>query len=181
MENSHSRKRSPLVLHALLAWVRFFAVSTVLRAWLFCSEVQRFEAGGLHLTSPSGQDTEARFSPKAAANPDAFVVVNDVNFQVSPKIGGDQDTVGFRFADCRYVVKGKRRQDKLLLHGVSAHIAAGGVLATMGPSGAGKTTLLNMLTFEKGPGVASGSVTLGPEPFTYRSRMLFCSVVPQTD
>ena len=66
--------------------------------------------------------------------------------------------VKFSFLHCSYTVRGKgkhgRMIDKKLVDNISAQVVSGEMLAIMGPSGAGKSTLLNMLTLEKGPGVA---------------------------
>jgi len=56
-------------------------------------------------------------------------------------------------------------------------VRAGHVLAVLGPSGAGKTTLLSMLTLERGPGTARGSVTLNGQPLTPDRFTRYCAVV----
>jgi len=66
---------------------------------------------------------------------------------------------------------------KVLLHGVSAEVSSGEVLAILGPSGAGKTVLLDALTLKPRAGVASGQVTLNGHPFTVQRLKAHCAVV----
>ena len=48
-------------------------------------------------------------------------------------------------------------------------------------AGAGKSTLLNMLTLEKGSGIAEGDVTLNGQGLTPSISAKHCSYVPQFD
>ena len=92
----------------------------------------------------------------------------------------------FVFKECSYTVLVKSKGEKakvprVLLDNVSGAVAAGSVMAIMGPSGAGKTTLLNMLMLEEGGGVPEGSVTLGGHDFTLNMYTKHACVVQQTD
>ncbi|KAH7890070.1 ABC-2 type transporter-domain-containing protein [Phlebopus sp. FC_14] len=74
-----------------------------------------------------------------------------------------------------------RRQtpgEKTILDSVSGHVAAGEVMAVLGPSGAGKTTLVELIAGKAKSGVYSGSITFPPLKNGRRPRVAF---VPQTD
>lgn len=49
-------------------------------------------------------------------------------------------------------------EHKLILDGVSGHVAPGSMLAILGPSGAGKTSLIDVLSGQDKRGAVSGSV-----------------------
>ena len=95
--------------------------------------------------------------------------------------------VELTFADCNYVVRvgtnafGCGGSERTLLHRCSARVAAGEILAIMGPSGAGKTTLLSELTLTDAGGVARGTVTLNGHEFTASMYKAYAAYVPQED
>jgi len=87
---------------------------------------------------------------------------NATSFALS-QLRTTEEPYALTFYDCSYHVGG----GQMILQDVSGSVAAGHVLAVMGPSGAGKTTLLSMLTLERRGGRGTGRITLSGQPLTH--------------
>ena len=71
--------------------------------------------------------------------------------------------------------------ERQLLHGITAEVSSGHVLAILGPSGAGKTTLLNMLTLQRRGGKPFARVLLNGKTFTQSMYRTYSAYVEQDD
>ena len=95
----------------------------------------------------------------------------------------EKPALEFNFSECSYSVKARKRNEKkkALLHGVSASVAGGQVMAILGPSGAGKTTLISMLMLDRGQGTPVGDIKLNGHRLTTKRFTSHCAVVTQVD
>ena len=87
------------------------------------------------------------------------------------------------FTECSVVISKSDGDAIPLVSRVSATVAAGRILAVMGPSGAGKTTLLGLLAGKPGSGgeVRYGSVWLNGQSVSADSYKRHCVLVSQFD
>ena len=91
--------------------------------------------------------------------------------------GGHNGGVDVRWTNVSYFVRSSGR-DKTILDSVNGHVAAGELMAVLGPSGAGKTTLVELIAGKAKSGLFTGSITFPSLANGRRPRVAF---VPQTD
>lgn len=94
-----------------------------------------------------------------------------------PFDGGQNGGVDVRWTNVSYLVRSSGR-DKTILDSVNGHVAAGELMAILGPSGAGKTTLVELIAGKAKTGLFTGSITFPSLADGRRPRVAF---VPQTD
>lgn len=90
---------------------------------------------------------------------------------------GHSGGVDVQWKNVSYFVRSSGR-DKTILDSVNGQVAAGELMAILGPSGAGKTTLVELIAGKAKSGVFSGSISFPSLTNGRRPRVAF---VPQTD
>lgn len=94
-----------------------------------------------------------------------------------PFDGGHNGGVDVRWTNVSYLIRSSK-VDKTILDSVNGHVAAGRLMAILGPSGAGKTTLVELIAGKAKSGLFTGSITFPSLANGRRPRVAF---VPQTD
>lgn len=94
-----------------------------------------------------------------------------------PFDGGHNGGVDVRWTNVSYFVRSSGG-DKTILDAINGNVAAGELMAVLGPSGAGKTTLVELIAGKAKSGVFTGSITFPSLANGRRPRVAF---VPQTD
>lgn len=94
-----------------------------------------------------------------------------------PFDGGLNGGVDVRWTNISYFIRSSKG-DKAILDSINGHVAAGELMAILGPSGAGKTTLVELIAGKAKSGMFTGSITFPSLANTRRPRVAF---VPQTD
>jgi ABC-type multidrug transport system ATPase subunit len=111
----------------------------------------------------------------------ALLLASRPKIDVAADLRGDdtepqQPGVQLRFESIFYGVG-----DRLLLRGISGHVAPGELLAIIGASGAGKTTLLDLLAGWRKSGEARGTILVDGEPRDSASFKRISGYVPQEE
>lgn len=91
--------------------------------------------------------------------------------------GGHNGGVDVRWTNVSYFIRSSGG-DKTILDSVSGRVAAGELMAVLGPSGAGKTTLVELVAGKAKSGLFTGSISF---PSLANGRRPRVALVPQTD
>lgn len=94
-----------------------------------------------------------------------------------PFDGGHNGGIDARWTNVSYFVRSSGG-DKTILDSINGNVAAGELMAVLGPSGAGKTTLVELIAGKSKSGLFTGSITFPSLANGRRPRIAF---VPQTD
>ena len=91
--------------------------------------------------------------------------------------GGRNGGIDVKWTNVSYLVKSSGG-DKTVLDSINGNVAAGEIMAVLGPSGAGKTTLVELIAGKAKSGQFTGSITFPSLASGKRPRIAF---VPQSD
>lgn len=94
-----------------------------------------------------------------------------------PFVGGYNGGIDVRWTNVSYFIRSSGG-DKTILDSISGNVAAGELMAILGPSGAGKTTLVELIAGKPKSGLFTGSITF---PSLTDGRAPRVAFVPQTD